>query len=104
MRAWMGLGRSGSRLVGVWGVRGVTGVNGQLLSRHSRQLRTAAVHTSLRHCLRIPPLDMFFSASRSEKLSEDAKTSTSVIYTSRWRKATATSIAMPWVGSITSSS
>lgn len=60
--------------------------------------------TSRRHCLSIPPLLMFFSASSSPKLSELAKIRTSAILTNRCRKLTATSIGIPWVGSITSNS
>jgi hypothetical protein len=52
----------------------------------------------------MPPEDMFFSASRSAKLSEDAKMRTSAMETNRCRKVTATSIGIPWVGSSTSSS
>lgn len=60
--------------------------------------------TSLKHCRKIPPLDIFFSDSSSPKLRELANISTSAMLTSLWRKETATSIGMPWVGSITSSS
>ena len=75
-----------------------------VFSLHSRQLRTAQVQTKRRHCLRIPPLDMFFSASKSAKLRLDAKIRTSAITTSLWRKEMATSMGMPWVGSSTSNS
>ena len=47
---------------------------------------------------------MFFSASRSAKLSEDAKIRTSAITTSLWRKEMATSMGIPCVGSSTSNS
>lgn len=47
---------------------------------------------------------MFFSASSSPKLSELAKMRTSAMFTSRCRNDTATSIGIPCVGSITSSS
>jgi hypothetical protein len=60
--------------------------------------------TSRRHWRKIPPLDMFFSASSSPKLSELAKMRTSAMFTSRCRNDTATSIGIPCVGSITSSS
>lgn len=63
-----------------------------------------AVLTSRKHCRRMPPLDIFFSASNSAKLSAEAKMRTSAIDTSRWRKVTATSTGMPWVGSMTSNS
>lgn len=62
------------------------------------------IQTSLKHCLRIPPLDIFFSASSSPKFKELAKISTSAMLTSLCRKETATSIGIPWVGSITSNS
>ena len=75
-----------------------------VFSLHSKQLRTAQVQTSRRHCLRIPPEDMFFSASRSAKLRLEAKMRTSAMTTSLWRKEIATSMGMPWVGSSTSSS
>ena len=58
----------------------------RLLSLHSRQFLTAHVQTSLRHCLRIPPLDMFFSASNSAKLRLDANTRTSAMANNLWRK------------------
>jgi len=60
--------------------------------------------TRRRHWRKIPPLDMFFSASSSPKLSELAKMRTSAMFTSRCRNDTATSIGIPCVGSITSSS
>ena len=41
------------------------------------------------------PEDMFFSASRSAKLSEDAKMRTSAMETNRCKKVTATSIGIP---------
>ena len=75
-----------------------------VFSLHSRQFRTAQVQTRRRHWRRIPPEDMFFSASRSAKLSEDAKIRTSAITTSLWRKEMATSMGIPWVGSSTSNS
>lgn len=62
------------------------------------------VVTNRRHCRKIPPLDMFFSASSSPKLSELANTRTSAMLTSRCRNDTATSTGIPCVGSITSSS
>lgn len=61
-------------------------------------------HTSRRHCRKIPPLDIFFSASSSPKFKELAKIRTSAMLTNRCRNDTATSIGMPWVGSMTSSS
>lgn len=73
-------------------------------SLHSRQFRTAQVHTSRKHCLKIPPLDMFFSASSSPKFKELANIKTSAILTSRCRKDTATSRGIPCVGSSTSNS
>ena len=45
-------------------------------SLHSRQFRTAQVHTKRKHCRNIPPLDIFFSASNSLKFSELAKIKT----------------------------
>ena len=54
--------------------------------------------------LRMPPEDMFFSASRSAKLRLEAKTRTSAIMTRRCRNVIATSIGIPCVGSSTSSS
>lgn len=63
-----------------------------------------SVLTNLRHCLNIPPLDMFFSASNSAKFNALANISTSAIETNRCKKVTATSTGIPWVGSITSSS
>ena len=51
-------------------------------SLHSRQFLTAHVHTSRKHCLKIPPLDMFFSASSSAKLRLEAKTKTSAMASS----------------------
>lgn len=52
-------------------------------SLHSKQLRTAHVHTNRKHCRNIPPLDIFFSASNSLKFNELAKISTSAILTRR---------------------
>ena len=50
------------------------------------------------------PDDMFFSASSSAKLSEEANTRTSAILSSRCRKERDTSSGIPWVGSSTSTS
>lgn len=60
--------------------------------------------TNLKHCLKIPPLDIFFSASSSPKFSELANIRTSAMLTNLCKKETATSIGIPCVGSITSNS
>ena len=73
-------------------------------SLHSKQFLTAHVHTNLRHCLRIPPEDIFFSASRSAKFRDDAKISTSAITTNLCKNEIATSMGIPCVGSKTSNS
>ena len=68
-------------------------------------IKKTEVHLpSLRHCLRIPPLDMFFSCSSSLKLILLANTSISVIFISRCRNDTACSIERPWLGSSISTS
>lgn len=73
-------------------------------SLHSRQFRTAHVQTRRKHWRKIPPLDIFFSASSSPKFSELAKINTSAILTNRCKNDTATSNGIPWVGSSTSNS
>lgn len=57
-----------------------------------------------RHCRRMPPDDMFFSASISAKLRELAKMRTSSRLMSRCKKVTEASTAKPWDGSMFSSS
>lgn len=57
-----------------------------------------------RHCLRIPPEDMFFSASISVKLSELAKISTSTRLISLCKNISDASTAKPWDGSMFSNS
>lgn len=84
--------------------RGVPPFVYRVRSLHSKQFRTAQVHTRRKHCLNIPPLDIFFSASNSPKFNELANIKTSAMFTSRCRNETATSSGMPWVGSRTSSS
>lgn len=57
-----------------------------------------------RLCLRIPPEDMFFSASISVKLREEAKIRTSTRLMRRCRKVTDASTDRPWDGSMFSRS
>ena len=57
-----------------------------------------------RLCLRIPPEDMFFSASISVKLREEAKIRTSTRLMRRCRKVTEASTDRPWDGSMFSRS
>lgn len=59
---------------------------------------------NLRHCLRIPPVGIFFSCSSSAKLVELANTSISVIFITRFSIDTACSIDKPCVGSSISTS
>ena len=51
--------------------------------------------TSRKHCSRIHPLSMFFSASNYPKFNEMAKIRTSAMLTKRCKNETATSIGMP---------
>lgn len=57
-----------------------------------------------RHCRKMPPDDIFFSASISVKPNELAKIRTSTRLIALWRNVIAVSIERPWVGSIFSSS
>ena len=78
---------------------------GQRQQRDGRQSEERdSMLPSRRHCRRMPPDDMFFSASISVKLRELAKISTSTRLTRRCRKVTEASTLRPCEGSMLSSS
>ena len=89
---------------GVVGLLVSLSINRLIEFQRNMHNKKSVSRTSLRHCLRMPPLDMFFSASSSEKLRDEAKTRTSAMLTKRCKNETATSTPMPWVGSKTSNS
>lgn len=77
-------------------------------TREIKLVRSSGIMTRCiprrRHCRRMPPDDMFFSASISVKLSELAKIRTSTRLTRRCKKVTEASTDKPWEGSMFSSS